>query len=82
MSPVRVDAAMPGSRTSRPDVRLAVPALSAWAGAFVATSGQFSGALLVGIFVLLVAAAAVASLRSRWAAVACSLALSCRSGHG
>jgi competence protein ComEC len=82
MSPSRTDAPVAGPRTARPDVRLAVPAASAWAGAFVATSGQLPGALLLGIATLLSAVVGVASSRDRWAVVACALALLAGLGMG
>jgi competence protein ComEC len=69
-------------RASRPDLRLALPAASAWAGAFVATSGLVRGALLVAVCALVAAAGGVASWRERWAVVACSLALLAGLGMG
>jgi competence protein ComEC len=69
-------------RITRPDVRLAVPAVSAWAGAFVATSGQIPGALLVGVCGLLTAVVGVGASRDRWALVACALALLAGLGMG
>lgn len=81
MSATRRDA-MAEPRTARPDVRLAVPALSAWAGAFIATSGRASGGPLVVICLLVTTMAALASSRGRWAMAACSLALLAGLGMG
>jgi competence protein ComEC len=70
------------TRTARPDVRLAGPAIFAWVGAFLATSGQPSGiALLVACALLVVAAGAVAR-RGGWVAVACILGLIAGLGMG
>jgi competence protein ComEC len=82
MSPSRTDARMAGPRSARPDVRLAVPALSAWVGAFIATSGQVPGVLMLGICTLLCAVVGVAWSRDRWAVVACALALLAGLGMG
>ena len=52
---------------SRPDVRLAGPAVSTWAGAFVATSGRLAGCPPRGLRMLSTVAVVVAR-RGGWAA--------------
>jgi competence protein ComEC len=68
--------------TSRPDVRLAGPAVCAWAGAFLATSGQPAGLALLAVNGLLALAAGVAARRGGWAAAACILGLVAGLGMG
>jgi competence protein ComEC len=69
-------------RSSRPDVRLLGPAVGAWVGAFVATSGWLPGVLFGVALVLLVALLGLACTRQRWAVVACCLALLAGTGMG
>lgn len=95
MSPARVDALGDGPArpeswlggalrpgTSRPDLRLAGPAVCAWVGAFLATSGRPAGKALFAVCGLLAVAATVAARRGGWAAVACILGLVAGLGMG
>jgi competence protein ComEC len=90
VDPLRADHARPDpsfgvavrQSASRPDVRLAGPAVCAWAGAFLATSGQPAGLALLAVCGLLAAAVVVAARRGGWAAAACVLGLVAGLGMG
>jgi competence protein ComEC len=89
VSPARAPSAGPDvrlaalrARAKRPDVRLAGPALAAWAGAFVATSGQLAGVALLVVCAVLAAVAVVVARRGGWAGVACVLGLIAGLGMG
>ncbi len=70
------------SLTTRADVRLAGPAMSTWAGAFVATSGWLVGVPLLVVCATLTTVAGVVARRGGWAVVACVLGLLAGLGMG
>ena len=70
------------SLTTRADVRLAGPAVSTWAGAFVATSGWLVGVPLLVVCATLTSVAALVARRGGWAVVACVLGLLAGLGMG
>jgi competence protein ComEC len=75
VSEARLDAQPSAGRVAGPDVRLAGPALSAWLGAFVTTSGWLTGPGMLELVALVALVAGLASCRARWAVVAACLAL-------
>src|SRR4051812_38022027 len=63
------------SAVARADLRLVVPGVAAWAGAFVATSGHLNATLAIAGLSSVAAFAGFAWRRRHWVAVACLLGL-------
>src|ERR1700712_202552 len=82
MSAAEVTVARSRAPVARADLRLGLPGMAAWAGAFVATSGHLAQRWSIGSLLLIAVAMGVACRHRQWAVVACLLGLFAGLGMG